>query len=137
MLVQLDLCSGVGAGFPLAGLITGGFQLKGLCEIDKFCHDRLRDRFPEIPIHPDVRSLQFHSKEFKIVSSSPPCQPFSVEGKRRGLADKRDCIPAVLHTIKSVQPNFFAIENVPGLLSCPLIPGEPTGSYFAYLLREI
>ncbi|WP_072032448.1 DNA cytosine methyltransferase [Fischerella sp. PCC 9605] len=137
MLTQIDLCSGVGAGFPLAGLITGGFKLRFLCEIDEFCCDRLRDRFPGVTIYPNVRELWLEHGAADLITASPPCPPFSVEGKRLGSADKRDCIPAVLRQIRRVQPKFAVIENVPGLLSAPFIPGAEPGTYFRQMLREL
>lgn len=73
MLTAIDLCSGVGAGFPLAMVITGGFKLNGLCEPDEFCCARLRDRFPNIPIHPDVRDLWLEQGDTDLISCSPPC----------------------------------------------------------------
>lgn len=137
MLKQLDLCSGVGAGFPLAGLQLRGFQLAGLCECNEFCRDRLRDRFPGVPIYPDVRSLQLRKGEFDVVTASPACQPFSVEGQRRGKEDERDCFPHLVRAIAATKPKFFAFENVPGLLSCPYRKGGSSGGYFRQLLASI
>ncbi|MBO3464311.1 DNA cytosine methyltransferase [Aetokthonos hydrillicola] len=137
MLSQIDLCSGVGAGFPLAGIITGGIQLCGLCEIDSFCCDRLRDRFPGVTIYPNVRELWLKPGAADLISSSPPCQPFTVEGKRLGSADERDCIPQILRHVRTSQPKFFVLENVPGLLSAPIIPRDEPGTYFRQILREL
>jgi DNA (cytosine-5)-methyltransferase 1 len=137
MLTAIDLCSGVGAGFPLAMLITGGFKLNGLCEQDEYCCDRLRDRFPGVTIYPDVRDLWLEQGDTDLITSSPPCQPFTVEGKRLGSADPRDCIPAVLRLLRRSQPKFFCLENVPGLLSAPLVPGNEPGTYFQQMLREL
>ncbi|MGK7873208.1 MAG: DNA (cytosine-5-)-methyltransferase [Xenococcaceae cyanobacterium] len=141
MLRQLDLCSGVGAGFPLAGFKLGGFELLGLCEIDPYCQDILGKRFPEVTIFKDVQELKeggvYKSGEIDIITASPPCQPFSVQGKRLGADDERDCIPAVMEAIASIKPRFFAIEQVPGLLTCPFKPGYGSGSYFKILLGAI
>ncbi|OUL23992.1 hypothetical protein BV378_20400 [Nostoc sp. RF31YmG] len=137
MLTQIDLCSGVGAGFPAAGIITGGFKLQGLCEIDEFCCERLRDRFPKVTIYRDVRELWLRQGNADILTCSPPCQPFTVEGKRLGSADKRDCIPSILRQIRTSQPKFAVLENVPGLLSAPLVPGDEPGTYFRQMLREL
>jgi site-specific DNA-cytosine methylase len=45
---QLDLCSGVGAGFGIAGL-RAGWELVGICENDNYCTDILSKRFPGYP----------------------------------------------------------------------------------------
>ncbi|MEM7555211.1 MAG: DNA N-6-adenine-methyltransferase [Cyanobacteria bacterium P01_A01_bin.84] len=134
---QLDLCSGIGAGFPLSGIITGKVELCGLCEIDEFCKERLRDRFPGIPIYNDVRNIQIKDGRIDCITSSPPCQPFTVEGKRLGGADKRDCIPAILRLVGTIKPKYFCLENVPGLLSAPRYPGEKPGSYFKQMLWQL
>ena len=123
---QIDLCSGVGAGFPLSGIITGKVKLCGLCEIDEFCKERLRDRFPGVSIYNDVREFPEVSG-IDIITSSPPCQSFTVEGQRRGGADKRDCIPAVLRIVNRVKPKFFCLENwLAGLVvkTCLYRPAE-------------
>ncbi|NJO64131.1 MAG: DNA (cytosine-5-)-methyltransferase [Richelia sp. RM2_1_2] len=134
---QLDLCSGVGAGFPLSGIITGKVRLCGLCETDSFCRQRLQQRFPGVPIYNDVRHLRIEKGEIDTITASPPCQPFSIEGKRLGGADKRDCIPAVLRLVARIQPKFFCLENVPGLLSAPPYPGGKSGTYFQKMLRQL
>lgn len=137
MLRQLDLCSGVGAGFPFAATIIGGFKLCGLCELDEFCADRLRDRFPGVTIYPDVKELWIEPNYADLITSSPPCQSFTLEGKRLGGADKRDCIPAVLRLVRTIQPKFFCLENVPGLLSAASEPGEEPGTYFQQMLWQL
>ncbi len=133
----LDLCSGVGAGFPLSGIITGKVQLCGLCEIDSFCKEILQKRFPDVPIYNSVRDLRIQKAEIDTITASPPCQPFSIEGKRLGGADERDCIPAVLRLVARIQPKFFCLENVPGLLSAPQYPGDKPGSYFQQMLQQL
>lgn len=125
-LKQLDLCSGVGCGFPLAGVQTGQFELIGLSEIDEWCSGILAKRYPGVTNWGDARSLRVREIRrqwsIDIITASPPCQPFSVQGKRRGSEDPRDCFPAVKRAIESIRPRYFCIENVPGLLSCKLKP---------------
>jgi DNA (cytosine-5)-methyltransferase 1 len=140
MLNQLDLCSGIGAGFPLAATQLGGFHLVGLCECDEWCQSILKLRYPGVPIISDVKRYDFSSSnkyrrytDIDLVTGSPPCQPFSIEGKRQGADDPRNCFPAVTHAIAKLQPKFFCIENVTGLLNCPYKPGA-SRSYFRYVL---
>lgn len=135
---QLDLCSGIGAGFPLAGLQLESFNLVALCECDEWCQSILKLRFPAIPIYDDVRGLTVSDslRGIQLVTASPPCQPFSVQGLRQGADDKRDCFPAGLKAIATIRPQYFCIENVPGLLSCPYSP-RISRPYFDWLLQEI
>lgn len=134
---QLDLCSGVGSGFPNAGLQLG-FELVGLCENDQWCDGILSKRFPGLPIVADVRSCDWGVEQFRpdLITASPPCQPFSIQGQRLGGADKRDCFPAVLRAIALLKPKYFAIENVRGLLTCPAFPGT-NRLYFGGLLKDL
>ena len=90
-----------------------------------------------MPIYNDVRDLGIQKGEIDTVTASPPCQSFSVEGHRRGGADERDCIPAVLRLVARIQPKFFCLENVPGLLSAPKCPGDKPGTYFQQMLRQL
>ncbi|WP_158265904.1 DNA cytosine methyltransferase [Chroococcidiopsis sp. CCALA 051] len=144
LLTQLDLCSGIGAGFPVAGIVTEGFELVGLCDLiadreHEYIRDILLQRFPYVSIFHDVRERShwqlWRGQLPSLISASPPCPPFSLEGKRLGADDPRDCIPAVTDAIAILQPKFAVIENVPGLLTCPIRSGEPPGSYFRNLLR--
>ncbi|MBD1837209.1 DNA cytosine methyltransferase [Coleofasciculus sp. FACHB-501] len=64
---------------------------------------------------------------------SPPCQPFSIQGKRLGADDERNCFPAIVEAIREIQPNFIAIENVPGILTCPYRPRSGR-TYFRHFL---
>ena len=51
-----------------------------------------------------------------ILIGGPPCQPFSVGGKQKGLKDTRNGFPAFLTAIKKLDPQIFLIENVRGML---------------------
>ncbi|WP_081424401.1 DNA (cytosine-5-)-methyltransferase [Anabaena sp. WA102] len=134
---QLDLCSGVGAGFGIAGL-RASWQLMGVCEIDDYCANILAKRFPGVHNYGDVRNLPVQDiRGIDVITASAPCQPFSINGKRLGARDERDCFPAVLETIARIQPKFFCIENVTGLLTCPNYPGQPSGSYFRGAIATI
>ncbi|MBD2341221.1 DNA cytosine methyltransferase [Calothrix sp. FACHB-156] len=139
---QLDLCSGVGAGFPYAAAKLGEFELIGFAEIDPYCSNILTKRYPGVHNYGCVKSLAYSDGcglqpgAIEIITASPPCPPFSTEGQRLGAADERDCFPAVLKIIRDYQPKFAAIENVPGLLNCPYQPGDERG-YFWYVLQHL
>jgi len=95
---QLNLCSGVGVGFSLAGLRLG-FSLIGVSEVDPFCSEILSLRYPGVKNYGDVKGISkvFQSTDrLHLLTTSPPCQPFSVRGKRKGSEDPRDCFPHVL-----------------------------------------
>jgi DNA (cytosine-5)-methyltransferase 1 len=72
----------------------------------------------------------------RIITASPPCQPFSHDGQRLAADDSRNCFPDVLRGIRDLQPQFAIIENVAGLLNCPERPGS-NKLYFAGILNEL
>jgi len=49
-----------------------------------------------------------------LVWFSPPCQPWSRAGKRKGAADSRDLVGWTLDSVDRARPTWAIIENVPG-----------------------
>ena len=59
--------------------------------------------------------------EVDVVTGGPPCQPFSTAGKRGSVGDPRGSLfMDFIRIVETVQPRFFIMENVRGLLSAPL-----------------
>ncbi|MCL1464094.1 DNA cytosine methyltransferase [Argonema galeatum] len=59
--------------------------------------------------------------EVDLVTGGPPCQPFSTAGKRGSVIDPRGSLfMQFIRIVKEVQPRFFLMENVRGLLSAPI-----------------
>lgn len=139
MLTQLDLCTGYGCGFPLAGLRSGKIRLIGVAEHDKDIIEVLEQRFPAAEQCGDIHRFKWEKWGIRpdIVTCSPPCQPFSLQGDRKGSTDERDCIPGILKIVGILNPRYFILENVPGILSCPFRPGDQPGTYFARLLHRL
>lgn len=114
----LDLCSGIG-GFSLGLERTGGFETVAFCEIDKFCQKVLKKHWPDVPIYPDLRTMN-HEGSIDAISAGYPCQPESVAGKREGKEDDRYIWPFVFNIIKQHRPAWFIGENVAGHISLGL-----------------
>ncbi|MDY3722012.1 MAG: DNA cytosine methyltransferase [Treponema sp.] len=60
------------------------------------------------------------SKKYNInmIIGGPPCQGFSLKGKKLGLEDPRNFLfKEYLNIVESIQPEIFIIENVKALLS--------------------
>lgn len=56
--------------------------------------------------------------EADLLAGGPPCQSFSVFGRRQGLNDPRGkLVWQYLRILKGIRPKVFLFENVPGLLS--------------------
>ena len=52
---------------------------------------------------------------FALVAGGPPCQPFSVGGKRLAADDSRNGLPQFVRAVAELQPGAFLMENVAGL----------------------
>lgn len=76
--------------------------------------------------------LDSRLREIDVLIGGPPCQAFSVFGKRRGLADPRgQLLDQYLRLLSELRPRAFVLENVFGLLSVD------RGSVFADLCDRL
>ena len=67
----------------------------------------------------EILSLaRLRAGEVDLLAGGPPCQSFSVFGRRQGLDDPRGTLVwQYLRILRGVRPRVFLFENVPGLLS--------------------
>lgn len=111
--------SGVGA-FNQA-LIRLGIEYKEVfaCDMDKFARETFIHNYGEPEYYPtNVYDREIPSESLDIYMTSPPCQAFSLAGKRLGKDDKRGILFFNSHEFIQVnKPRFFIFENVKGLLS--------------------
>jgi DNA (cytosine-5)-methyltransferase 1 len=111
--------SGVGA-FNQA-LIRLGVQFEEVfaCDMDKYARDTFIHNYGEPKYYPtNVYDREIPSESLDIYMTSPPCQAFSLAGKRLGKEDKRGILFFNSHEFIQVnKPRFFIFENVKGLLS--------------------
>ena len=56
-------------------------------------------------------------KNIDVVCGGPPCQSFSLAGKRKKYDKKDDLFSHYLGVIKVLQPKYFVMENVKGILT--------------------
>lgn len=131
----LDLCSGIG-GLTL-GYQAHGWQPALFCEQNQYCQQVLQTRFEGVPIIPDIKNVTSAAiSRYRILSvdgvvAGLPCPAFSVAGKRKASQDDRNLFPEFFRIIREIRPRWFAVENVPGLLSVE------SGEFFADVLRKI
>lgn len=111
--------SGVGA-FNQA-LIRLGINYKELfaCDMDKYARQTFIHNYGEPEYYPtNVYEREIPSEPLDIYMTSPPCQAFSLAGKRLGKNDKRGIL--FFNSLEFIQvnkPRYFIFENVKGLLS--------------------
>ena len=60
---------------------------------------------------------QIGDKQIDVVCGGPPCQSFSLAGKRKKFDKKDDLFSHYLEVIKVFQPKYFIMENVKGILT--------------------
>tara|TARA_R110002020_G_scaffold430775_1_gene640479 strand:+ start:42 stop:1133 length:1092 start_codon:yes stop_codon:yes gene_type:complete len=111
--------SGVGA-FNQA-LIRLGIEYDEVfaCDMDKYARETFIHNYGEPKYYPkDVYEREIPKESLDIYMTSPPCQAFSLAGKRKGKEDKRGILFFNSHKfIKENKPRYFIFENVKGLLS--------------------
>lgn len=116
----LSLFSG-GGGFDLA-FDRAGFDHVASFDVLDICGATLRRSRPKwrVVCGPagDVSRVDWSSfaGAVDVIHGGPPCQPFSIAGRRNGGSDDRDMWPAFVSAVRGAQPAAFVAENVPGLL---------------------
>ena len=115
----LDGFAGIGGFSYAAHKIVGGFETTQFIEIDKFCQKLLAKRFPNIPIHDDVRTFTANPGEFDVFCSGFPCQDISVAGLQKGITKetRSGLFFEVIRIIRMVRPKFVVLENVAAILN--------------------
>ena len=58
-----------------------------------------------------------NGRDVDVVCGGPPCQSFSLAGKRRGSDKKDDLFRKYLDVIAELRPKYFVMENVKGILT--------------------
>ena len=118
------------------GLNAAGFKPVVANEIDQAAIDTIQYNFPSLPVI--TRGIEELSGEdfvlaaknalspIPLVAGGPPCQPFSVFGRRRGTSDPRGSLLFdFVRVVLELRPDSFLLENVRGLHSMPLVRARP------------
>lgn len=111
--------SGVGA-FDQALMRLGiDYETEFACDMDKYARTTYIHNYGEPKYYPqNVYDREIPSESLDIYMTSPPCQAFSLAGKRLGKDDKRGILFFNSHEfITKNKPRYFIFENVKGLLS--------------------
>jgi DNA (cytosine-5)-methyltransferase 1 len=114
------------------GLEMAGFRTTVCVENDPEAISTINLNRPNLPVLGDItavsgddirRAGKFGESEIALVAGGPPCQAFSVFGKRGGIEDARGrLIFHYVRIIDELRPHTFIMENVRGLLSMPVVP---------------
>ena len=133
VLSHVSLFSGAG-GLDL-GLDRAGFTTLVAVEKDRYARETLQAnreyfRSPGFTLFEDVNELTgedlliaagVQRGGLDLLSGGPPCQPFSTAGHRRSVVDPRGSLfGRYLKLVGEMEPRFFVLENVRGILSAAL-----------------
>ena len=111
--------SGVGAFNQALTRLGINYQEVFACDMDKYARQTFIHNYGEPEYYPmNVYDREIPKESLDIYMTSPPCQAFSMAGKRLGKEDSRGILFFnSLEFIKLNRPRFFIFENVKGLLS--------------------
>jgi len=128
------------------GIEKSGFDVRLTCEVDKYCRQTIALNKPDTALLTDINEYSASEvrlaaglnkdEDIDLIMGGPPCQAFSTAGKRKGLNDERgNVFLKYIDLALELRPKFFVIENVRGLLSCPMEhrPHEKRGLGFPEL----
>ncbi|MBD7961657.1 DNA cytosine methyltransferase [Comamonas avium] len=120
------------------GLMQAGLNVAVSQDYDKWCVETIKKN-GHVGVLGDIRELinqdpscDFLLKAGKLKKDSvfavvggPPCQSFSTAGKRLGVEDERGQLyNQFIHVVDQLRPRFFVMENVKGLASTLVDPGD-------------
>jgi DNA (cytosine-5)-methyltransferase 1 len=112
----VDLFAGAG-GLSL-GLQAAGFAVTAAVESDPDACATYRAHHPTTRVFAqDIATVDFRAMRgcFALVAGGPPCQPFSVGGKRLAAEDPRNGVPQFLRAVAELAPAAVLMENVAGM----------------------
>lgn len=111
--------SGVGAFNQALNRLGIKYEEVFACDMDKYARDTFVLNYGQPRYYPtNVYDREIPKQSLDIYMTSPPCQAFSLAGKRLGKDDKRGILFFNSHEfIKENNPRYFIFENVKGLLS--------------------
>lgn len=114
-----------GGGLDL-GISYAGFDVLYASDIEPQHCETLKHNFPEATVEAVDIIHQSGSKvvdaagtrEIDLMIGGPPCQSFSILGRRKSFEDERGkLVFEYARLVKEIRPRAFILENVPGLLT--------------------
>lgn len=124
-IVAVDLFCGVGG--LTHGLIKSGIKVSAGVDIEESCRYAYEKNNSSDFLNIDIRSLKpidlkpyFKDAKYTLLAGCPPCQPFSTYSRNAKKSSKKiderwNLIQEFGRLITDIKPDFFTLENVPGL----------------------
>ena len=125
--IVLDLFSGCG-GLSL-GFNNAGYNIKYFVEYWKPAIETHKINFPECELlGTDITSIDNKTisniKDIEVIIGGPPCQGFSMAGKREISDPRNQLYKHYIRFVKIIRPKIVVIENVQGITSMKSPEGE-------------
>ena len=115
-------CGGSSCGYHLAG-----YNVLLAVEMDNHAVQTYKKNFPNTKVfHGDIHNLTTEKVldltglkvgELDLLDGSPPCQSFSMAGKREYCDSKNQLYHEYIRLLRGLKPKTFVMENVKGLVS--------------------
>ena len=115
-----------GCGGSSLGYKATGYDIRLAVEWDKGAASIYRDNFPETTLYEgDIHDLDIDEildltrlkpGELDILDGSPPCQGFSIAGKRSIGDSRNQLFNEYIRILQGLKPKTFVMENVGGLI---------------------
>ena len=113
------------------GIEKAGFDIRLVCENDKYCRETITINRPNPALLANINDYEpkdilekaqlSDNDEIDLIVGGPPCQAFSTAGKRNAFNDERgNVFLKFIDLALNLKPKYLVIENVRGLLSCPM-----------------
>ena len=124
-------CGGLDLGFKEAG-----FKITWANEIMPDAAESYKRNLGHTPVVEDIWKIINDVPKADIVIGGPPCQAFSLVGKRLENDPRAKLVFAYQTIIKRTKPKAFVMENVPGLMASK-IDGKRVIDHLASEYREM
>ncbi len=116
----IDLFSGAG-GLSL-GFQDAGFEIAAGIDSDESCIKTYKYNFPNVNcIQKDLNKVDdeliTELKKADVFLGGPPCQGFSIAGKRISSDPRNKLIDSYLNLVRICSPSVIVIENVPNIMN--------------------
>lgn len=115
-----------GCGGSSLGYKWAGFRELLAVDFDRYTCEIFRLNFPRVPVwQRDIRRIRageilafcrIKRGDLDVLDGSPPCQGFSMAGKRQVTDSRNDLFAEFARLIRGVKPKVFVAENVPGMV---------------------
>lgn len=127
----VSLFSG-GGGLDI-GFIAEGYKIDWAVDNNANAVSTYRENIGDHIVHADINEIDIESiPKVDLIIGGPPCQSFSLSGKRDANDIRGQLVWKYLDILKNLRPKAFVFENVTGLLSAK----DPEGNKVISVLQQ-